>query len=100
MSIANWNSITQYLVGDQVYDGSSDYYYAIANNINSNPPSANWVKITPVGAGVSALNAGDSVEIVGYVPPGSDHCRALANPVDLTHPVAIPSIITDILRIQ
>jgi len=57
MSIANWNSITQYLVGDQVYDGSANYYFAIANNINKNPPSAEWTLVAPPGSGVSSLNA-------------------------------------------
>ena len=57
MSIANWNAITQYLIGDQVYDGSADYYVATADNINSNPPSANWTLIAPPGAGVVSLNA-------------------------------------------
>ena len=57
MSIANWNAITQYKVGDQVYDGSNDYYYANADNINSNPPSANWTLIPPPGVGVASLNA-------------------------------------------
>lgn len=57
MSIANWNAITQYLIGDEVYDGSSQYYYAIANNQNDPPPSANWMLVVPSVAGVSSLNA-------------------------------------------
>ena len=37
----NWSSATAYLLGDIVfYNGSS--YVAIANNTNSQPPSANW----------------------------------------------------------
>ena len=47
---------------------------------------------------ILSLNAGDIVEIVGYTPTGTQ-VRALANPIDPTHPVAIPSIITDIVRI-
>ena len=48
---------------------------------------------------ILSLNANDFVEIVGFTPIGSVSIRALANPIDPTHPVAIPSIITDILRI-
>ena len=47
---------------------------------------------------ILSLNAGDKLEVVGYTPLGTQ-VRALANPIDPTHPVAIPSIITDILRI-
>ena len=48
---------------------------------------------------ILSLNANDYVEVVGYTPVGSVNIRALANPIDAIHPVAIPSIITDILRI-
>lgn len=46
MSIANWNPTAFYLIGDYVYDGSGDYYYAVANNHNDPPPSASWVLVT------------------------------------------------------
>lgn len=49
---------------------------------------------------ILSLNANDIVEIVGFTPLGSVDIQALANPIDATHPVAIPSIITDILRIS
>lgn len=55
MSIANWNAITQYLLGDQVYDGSADYYVAVADNLDSPPPSANWT-LVPSGGGITSLN--------------------------------------------
>ena len=47
---------------------------------------------------ILSMNAGDKLEVVGYTPAGTQ-VRALANPIDPTHPVAIPSIITDVLRI-
>ena len=46
MSIANWNPTAFYVIGDYVYDGSVNYYYAIANNYNDPPPSASWVLVT------------------------------------------------------
>jgi hypothetical protein len=76
MSVANWNSITQYLVGDQVYDGSANYYYALNDNINSNPPSADWMLVPPPVVGVSSLNTlTGALSLVGVdgttVIPGS-----------------------------
>jgi hypothetical protein len=46
MSIANWNPTAYYLVGDYVYDGSGDDYFAVANNHDDPPPSASWVLVT------------------------------------------------------
>ena len=45
MSIANWNANAYYLIGDYVYDGSTNYYYAIANNRNDPPPSPSWALV-------------------------------------------------------
>ena len=45
MSIANWNPTAFYVVGDYVYDGSANYYYAVADNRNSPPPSAPWALV-------------------------------------------------------
>lgn len=45
MSIANWNPTAYYLIGDEVYDGSAKYYIAIADNINTSPPSAPWALV-------------------------------------------------------
>jgi hypothetical protein len=46
MSYANWSPTSFYLVGDYVYNLSGDYYYAVADNYNSPPPSAPWVLVT------------------------------------------------------
>jgi hypothetical protein len=48
---------------------------------------------------ILTLLAGDKLEIVGYTPAGTQ-VRALAQVIDATHPVAIPSIITSITRIS
>lgn len=48
---------------------------------------------------VLSMNANDIIEVIGYTKVGAVSCRLLANPVDATHPVAIPSIITNIYRV-
>lgn len=49
---------------------------------------------------VQSLFANEIIEIIGYIPVGAVDCQALANPVDATHPVAIPSIITNIEKLS
>lgn len=82
MSIANWNPIAYYLVGDEVYDGSADYYSAVANNHNDPPPSASWVLIppplggitnivTPNGSGMSAVVALPNAQLSTNLVAGS-----------------------------
>lgn len=48
---------------------------------------------------VFTLAAGSVIEVIGFTPLVSSSIQALANPIDATHPVAIPSIITNINRI-
>ena len=55
MSVANWNPTAFYVIGDEVYDLSNDYYNAIADNTNDPPPSASWVLIPPPFGGISVL---------------------------------------------
>lgn len=57
MSIANWNATAYYLIGDEVYDLSGDYYFANANNHNSPPPSAPWTLIPPPAGGITTLTS-------------------------------------------
>ena len=42
---AAWNSITAYVIGNQVGSGGRAYQ-AVANNTNSQPPNANWTDIS------------------------------------------------------
>ena len=59
MSISQWNSFTDYVVGDQVQYLSSTVYGCIANNRNEYPPNAlYWNDLTPpVGSGLVSLNS-------------------------------------------
>ena len=114
MSIANWNPTAFYLVGDEVYDGTANYYTANANNHNDPPPSANWTLIPPPGGGGSDLDfdfqnyisgGGLPINPVGsptwtplntivYTPPanGSILAECVARLVNPT-PVAVISVV-------
>lgn len=39
--LGDWSAVTAYVIGDAVHN-DGDAYIAIANNTNSEPPSANW----------------------------------------------------------
>lgn len=70
MSIANWNPTAFYVVGDEVYDLSGDYYFANANNRNDPPPSANWTLIPPPVGGITTITTpnGSGVSAVVALP--------------------------------
>jgi hypothetical protein len=52
MSIAQWNNFTDYVVGDQVQNGSSLIYGCILANRNQAPPNVTyWNPLTPAGGG-------------------------------------------------
>jgi len=59
MSISQWNSFTDYVVGNQVQYLSSTVYGCIANNRNEYPPNTlYWNDLTPpVGSGLVSLNS-------------------------------------------
>lgn len=70
MSIANWNPTAFYLLGDEVYDGSADYYTALANNRNDPPPSANWALIPAPAGGINTITTtnGSGIDAVVLFP--------------------------------
>jgi len=56
MSVANWNPTAFYVIGDEVYDLSNNYYNAIADNTNDPPStSLNWKLIPPPFGGISVI---------------------------------------------
>lgn len=63
MSYALWNPTAYYLIDDEVLHLGS-LYKSIADNFDSEPPSANWVLIPPIG-GVNSVVAGSNVTITG-----------------------------------
>lgn len=87
MSIANWNPTAFYLVGDEVYDGSADYYIASANNHNDPPPSANWTLVAPPTSqpSISYFNYQDYAPI-GFLPLPDDPARITLNTLVITPP--------------
>lgn len=80
MSIANWNPTAFYLIGDEVYDGSADYYYALANNYNDPPPSANWALIPPPAGGINNITSanGSGIDAIVALPNASLSTNLLA----------------------
>jgi hypothetical protein len=57
MSIAQWNNFTDYIVGNQVQNGTSQVYACILANKNQPPPNATyWNPVVPSGSGVSSLS--------------------------------------------
>ena len=62
MSYANWNPTQFYLIGDIVQRNNVDYQ-AVANNYDSQPPSANW-SVYSTG-GVASVTAGTAISITG-----------------------------------
>ena len=95
MSIANWNPTAFYIVGDEVYDGSADYYYALANNYNDPPPSANWALIPPPAGGINNITSanGSGIDTIVALPNASISTNLLAGlGISLTPSVANTSI--------
>ena len=55
---SQWNSFTNYRVGDQVQNGSSVIYGCILINTNQPPPNPTyWNTLAPVATGVASLQA-------------------------------------------
>lgn len=95
MSIANWNPTAFYVIGDEVYDGSADYYYALANNYNDPPPSANWALIPPPVGGINNITSanGSGIDVVLALPNADISTNLLAGSgITLTPAVANKSI--------
>lgn len=95
MSIANWNPTAFYLLGDEVYDGSTNYYYALADNTNDPPPSANWALIPPPAGGINNITTanGSGITAVVALPNASLATNLLAGSnITLTPSVANTSI--------
>ena len=85
MSIANWNPTAFYLVGDEVYDGSADYYIANANNRNSPPPSAPWTLVPIPQPSISYFDYQDYIPS-GFLPLPDDPARTTTNTLVITPP--------------
>lgn len=82
MSIANWNPTAFYLVGDEVYDGSANYYYANTNNFNDPPPSVNWTLIPPPAGGLNNITStnGSGITATVALPNADITTNLLAGP--------------------
>jgi len=65
MSVAQWNNFTDYIVGDQVQNGSSLIYGCILANKNQTPPNVTyWNPLTPSGGGnIVSLNGLTNADI-------------------------------------
>jgi len=98
MSIANWSPTAFYVVGDEVYDGSSDYYFANADNYNDPPPSANWTLIPPPVGGISNITTanGSGITAVVALPNAGLSTNLLAG----TNISLVPSITNTSIRIN
>lgn len=96
MSIANWNPIAFYVVGDEVYDLSADYYVALANNTNDPPPSANWALIPPPVGGITTITTpnGSGMNAVVALPNAQLSTNLLPGPGITITPSGINTSIT------
>jgi hypothetical protein len=82
MSVAQWNSFAYYNVGDQVQDGASTYYDALAANTNKQPsisPSF-WAVVAPPSGGIQTIGAGSNIDVTS----GSNPIISLNSTVSLT----------------
>jgi hypothetical protein len=61
MSVSQWDNFTNYVVGDQVQNGSSVIYTCILANINQPPPNATYWSVNPSGAGITSIDANGNV---------------------------------------
>ena len=102
MSIAQWNNFTDYVVGNQVQNGSSLIYGCILANKNEPPPNATyWNPLTPSGGGnivsIQALTNADitfSSPDIDYKPDPltGNIIMGLFNPAPTTYVEAVNSI--------
>lgn len=98
MSIANWSPTAFYVVGDEVYDGSADYYFANADNYNDPPPSANWTLIPPPAGGINNVTTanGSGITAVVALPNVGLSTNLLAG----TNISLVPSLVNTSIRIN
>jgi hypothetical protein len=59
MAVEQWNNFTDYVIGDEVQNGSSTKYGCILGNINQEPPNATYWSVLnpPSGGGIVSLQA-------------------------------------------
>lgn len=96
MSIANWNSITQYLFGDTVYY-APDTYFALQPNIDILPPTLapNWAIRTPAPFAPSyAEFVSDTTQplVAGVITPLTFDVKNIGTP-DIVPAGAFPNAI-------
>lgn len=68
-------------------------------NTNSQTHTTQQVDLVMTIESFLSIASGQRLGVVGYTPVGAVQDRILAQPVDATHPVSIPSIILNIQRI-
>ena len=95
MAVAQWNNFTDYIVGNQVQNGSSTIYGCILANRNEPPPNVTyWNDLSPVPTGVSSLSSltgaiTQSCNIGVYTDVGQDNVLTITLP-----PSGVPYTLT------
>lgn len=92
---SQWNSFTNYRVGDQVQNGSSVIYGCILANTNQPPPNGTyWNNLAPVATGIASLQALTNADNGGNLVLASSTATFTTTPstgtIDMviTYPVA------------